>query len=139
MRQTLTTLAQSIADQVYYGGKNEQNVIAELEQSDNWLCLIDEINSGAGISAASHEVKFMTSIAFVKTVELEDNAVFNDEVMIESYVKCKAMLNAIIKSGSFAKIPAWGIAKVQENEYDINCIGWRINIELTPVNFTGVC
>ena len=139
MRTTLTTLAQSIADQVYYGDKNEQNVVAELEYSDNWLCLIDEINIGSGTTGSSHEVRFPVSFAFVKTVPLEDNAIFNGAIMIESRVKCFAMLNSIIKSGTMAKLPTWGLVKVRESEYDINCIGWRINIELTPINFTGLC
>lgn len=139
MRTTLTTIAQSIADQVYYGGKNEQNVVAELEYSDNWLCLIDKTNRGTGVTGASHEVKFMVSFAFVKAVPLEDNAIFNDETMMASYAKCTAMLNGIIKSGTMAKLPAWGIEEVKESEYDINCIGYRINIELTPINFTGIC
>lgn len=139
MRSTLEGLAEKIADAVYYGYRGEQNVIAESNETQPWICFIDEINTGSGTSGDSHVVSFPTSFAFVKLVELEGSSVENDELMQDSYKKCTEMLNSICKSGSFAKLPAWGMAKVQENEYDLNFIGWRINIDLTPVDFSGVC
>ena len=49
------------------------------------------------------------------------------------------MLNGIMASGKFTKLPAWGITDVQESEYDTNFIGKRITIELTPIDVYSLC
>ena len=140
MRTILQNIAKTIADEVLYDNKAGQNVDAEFDLADKWVCLIDEISSGRGTTSSnSHSITFPVSFAFCRIVDLERSAVENDAIMQESRVKVNAMLNGIIASGQFAKLPAWGIEKVQENEYDQNYIGWRINIDLTPLEFSGIC
>ena len=80
------------------------------------------------------------SFVFVKAYQLEANEIYKeDAVLSEAIRKCMSMLNGIMSSGKFAKLPAWGIEDVQENEYDLNLIGKRITIELTPVDVYSLC
>lgn len=140
MRKILTTVAESIADEVYYDVMRNINNAETPEYSENWLCFIDEINNARVVTSAnSHTVTFPTSIAFVKCVELNGSAVLNDDIMSESYRKCIKMINGLINTGQFAKLPTWALSKVQENEFDINAIGWRLTLELTPLEFNGIC
>lgn len=140
MKDILVPIAEKIADEVIYGERQEQNVASEVDIQKEWHCYIDEINSGNGLSAgAAHSITFRTAFAFIRAVDLESSAVINDETMMIAKAKCIAMLNAIIGSGSFDSIRTWAIEKVREREFDVNVIGWRVTLDLTPLEFSGVC
>lgn len=140
MKDILVPMAEKIADEVIYGERQEQNVVSEIDIQKEWHCFIDEINSGNGLSAgAAHSVTFRTVFAFVRAVDLEGSAVVNDETMMLAKAKCISMLNAIIGSGLFDSVRTWAIEKVREREFDVNVIGWRVTLDLTPLEFSGVC
>ena len=139
MRNTLTSIAETLAEQVFYSRNPEFN-LAELEQSDNWVCHIEPPVSGRGITGQSHSIAYTFSFSFLKAYQLEANEIYKeDDVLSDAIRKCMSMLNAIMASGKFTKLPAWAIADVQENEYDANFIGKRITIELTPVDVYSLC
>lgn len=137
MEKLLISLAESIADTVVYGERQEQNAVAEGEQ---WHCFIDEIAEGNGTTAgASHSVSYRTSWAFAYPVDLEAPSLDKFDAMTEARAKCIALLNAVIKSGQFDGVSTWFLERVREGEYDINCTGWRLTVELTPLTPYGVC
>ena len=139
MRSTLITIAETLADQVFYSRNPEFN-LAELKQSDNWVCHIEPPVSGRGITGQSHSIAYTFSFSFVKAYQLEANEIYKeDAVLSEAIRKCMSMLNGIMASGKFTKLPAWGITDVQESEYDVNFIGKRITIELTPIDVYSLC
>lgn len=139
MRSTLISIAETLADQVFYSRNPEFN-LAELEQSDNWVCHIEPPVAGRGNTTQSHSIAYNFSFAFLKAYQLEANEIYKeDDVLSEAIRKCMSMLNGIIASGKFTKLPAWGITDIQENEYDANFIGKRITIELTPVDVYSLC
>jgi len=139
MRSTLITIAETLADQVFYSRNPEFN-LAELKQSDNWVCHIEPPVSGRGTTGQSHSIAYTFSFSFVKAYQLEANEIYKeDAVLSEAIRKCMSMLNGIIASGKFTKLPAWGITDVQESEYDVNFIGKRITIELTPIDVYSLC
>ena len=139
MRSTLIAIAGTLADQVFYSRNHEFNLV-ELEQSDNWVCHIEPPVAGRGTTGQSHSIAYTFSFSFVKAHQLEANEIYKeDDVLSEAIRKCMSMLNGIMASGKFAKLPAWGIEDVQDNEYDLNLIGKRITIELTPVDVYSLC
>ena len=74
MRSTLRTIAETLADQVFYSRNPEFN-IAELEQSDNWVCHIEPPVPGRGTTGQSHSIAYTFSFAFVRAYQLEANEI----------------------------------------------------------------
>lgn len=137
INEILIGLAEKIADFVIYGERQEQNVLAEEEQ---WLCFLDEIAEGSGTtSAASHRIAYKVAWAFCYPVGLESPAMDKSDTMQTAKAKCIAMLNAVIGCGYFDRISSWYIERVRENEYDVNAVGWRLSVELTPLQPEAVC
>ena len=139
MVKEIKQLARQLVDKVYYGGRNEQNVEAVIEYSEEWLCLFDEITDAQVTVSGAHMPAFKVSMCFVRCVELEQESLHKDEIMQASYKKCTEMYNLLTASRLFAKIPPYYISAVRELEYDINAVGWRLTLELTPIEFNGIC
>lgn len=124
-------MCQAIEPNVEYGRPQELNVKL---RDEGTICIVEEINSSSfAIDSAIVGQGYPLTVAFIETVPLQRDSVLNIEVQERCSHKCERIVNSLIGSGLFRKITDGRGRKVEENEFDINAIGWSVTLTITPM------
>lgn len=124
-------MCQSIEPNVEYGRPQELNVKL---RNEGTICIVEEINSSSfAIDSATVGQSFPLTVAFIESVPLQRDSELNIVAMEQAQHKCERLVNSLITSGLFRKITDGRGRKVEENEFDINAIGWSVTLTVTPM------
>lgn len=119
-----------------YGRKKELNNKVKTLQAGEFACLFEEpLTTSHRIGALrGSEPSATFVIAFVSPVPLQRDSEQNVCIIEQSQLLCNRLIEKILASSRF-RITDGAVSgrKVEETEYDVCAIGWRITVNLIDI------
>ena len=119
---------------IFYGRKAELNVkLANIKAGDIVIAIEEPTEIAISRKAFSSVPVTPFLISVVSPVPLERDSLKNVEVLDEAAKWANSLIEKIYASKRFRVSGDISVRKVQEREFDLNCIGWRFTARLTDI------
>lgn len=135
MIKELISICESQAPTVY-GRKKELNNKLKTSVVGDYFCLFEEPTTSYHRVGALKGVEPSTlfTFAFVSPVPLQGDSLGNIDIIEKSCAMCNRLIDVLLGSRRFRVVDgAVTGRKVEETEYSICLVGWRITINLVDL------